>query len=61
MGFFLMFGGDGRATELINYEASLAPKTDGGNVRGFNCYILQTIILLKITRKKSLFKKGKSY
>jgi hypothetical protein len=28
MGFFFMFGGDGRATELINYEASLAPKTD---------------------------------
>ena len=36
MGFFFLFGGDGRATELINYEASLAPKTEGGNVIGFS-------------------------
>jgi hypothetical protein len=40
MGFFFLYGGDGKATELINYEASLAPKTDGGNVRGFSCYHL---------------------
>src|SRR5215211_6972073 len=32
MGFFFLFGGDGRATELINYEASLPPRTEGGNV-----------------------------
>ena len=36
MGFFFLFGGDGRATELINYEASLAPTTEGGNVKGFS-------------------------
>ena len=36
MGFFFLFGGDGKATELINYEASLAPKTEGGNVKGFS-------------------------
>jgi hypothetical protein len=38
MGFFFLFGGDGRATELINYEASLAPRTEGGNAKGFSCY-----------------------
>ena len=57
MGFFFIFGGDGRATELINYEASLAPKTEGGNVIGFSCYHGGTIILLKMTRRKSLLKK----
>ena len=36
MGSFFLFGGDGKATELINYEASLAPRTEGGKVRGFS-------------------------
>jgi hypothetical protein len=38
MGFFFLYEEDGTASELLSYEASLAPKTDGGNVRGFNCY-----------------------
>jgi hypothetical protein len=38
MGSFFLFGGDSKATELINYEASLAPKTQDGNVKGFSCY-----------------------
>ncbi len=36
--FIFLFGGDYRDTELINYEAALAPKTEGGNVKGFSCY-----------------------
>ena len=59
MGFFFMIGGDGRATELINYEASLAPKTDGGNVRGFSCYHLGGYNTLKDNQKKELVQKGK--
>jgi hypothetical protein len=38
MGFFFLFGGDSKATDLISYETSLAPKTQDGNVRGFSCY-----------------------
>jgi hypothetical protein len=42
MGFFFLFGGDGEAMRLINYEASLPAKTAAGmagrNVRGFSCY-----------------------
>jgi hypothetical protein len=60
MGFFFLFGGDGRATELINYEAPLAPKTEGGIVKGFSCYHGGNYELLKKTRKRSLLKKGKS-
>ena len=59
MGFFFLFGGDGKATELINYEASLAPKTEGGNVRGFSCYHVTNYDTLKDNQKKELAKKGK--
>ena len=52
MGFFFLFGGDGRATELINYEASLAPKTEGGNVRGFSCYHGGNYTTLKDSQKE---------
>ena len=54
MGYFFLYGGDGRATDLINYEASLAPKTDGGNVRGFSCYHLGDYKNLKDSQKKEL-------
>jgi hypothetical protein len=40
VGFFFLFGGDSKAADLINYEASLAPKTQDSNVRGFSCYHL---------------------
>jgi hypothetical protein len=59
MGFFFLFGGDGRAIELINYEASLAPKTEGGNVKGFSCYHEGNYDTLKDNQKKELAQKGK--
>jgi hypothetical protein len=59
MGFFFLFGGDGRATELINYEASLAPKTEGGNVKGFSCYHGGNYNTLKDSQKIELAQKGK--
>jgi hypothetical protein len=59
MGFFFLFGGDGRATELINYEASLPPKTEGGNVKGFSCYHGGNYKTLKDNQKEELAQKGK--
>ncbi len=59
MGFFFLFGGDGRATELINYEASLPPKTEGCNVKGFSCYDGRNYGTLKDNQKKELAQKGK--
>ena len=59
MGFFFLFGGDGRATELINYEASLAPTTEGGNVKGFSCYHVGNYDTLKDNQKEELAEKGK--
>jgi hypothetical protein len=38
VGFFFLFGGDSKAADLISYEASLAPKTQDGNVKGIGCY-----------------------
>ncbi len=58
MGFFFLYGGEGRATELINYEASLAPKTDGGNVRGFSCYHLGDYNTLNDSQKMELHAHG---
>ena len=37
VGFFFLFGGDSKAADLISYEASLAPKTQDGNVKGVSC------------------------
>jgi hypothetical protein len=59
MGYFFLFGGDGRATELINYEASLPPKTEGGNVKGFSCYHGGNYNTLKDSQRKELVQKGK--
>jgi 6-phosphogluconate dehydrogenase (decarboxylating) len=59
MGYFFLFGGDGRATELINYEASLPPKTEGGNVKGFSCYHGGNYNTLKDSQRKELAQKGK--
>jgi hypothetical protein len=58
-GFFFLFGGDGRATELINYEASLAPTTEGGNVKGFSCYHGGNYNTLKDDQKKELAQRQK--
>ncbi len=59
MGFFFLCGEDGRATELINYEASLAPKTEEGNVQGFSCYHGGNYNTLKENQKKEFIQKGK--
>ena len=59
MGYFFLFGGDGRATELINYETSLPPKTDGGNVKSFSCYHGGNYDTLKDSQRKELAQKGK--
>jgi hypothetical protein len=53
-GFFFLFGGDGEAIELINYEASLPPKTEGGNIIGFSCYHVRNYNTLKDSQKEEL-------
>ena len=58
MGFFFLYDGDGTASELISYEASLPSKTDGGNVRGFNCYHLRDYENLADSQKKEILTQG---
>lgn len=59
MGFFFLYGsGKGEASELINYEASLLPKIDGGNVRGFSCYHVRNYNHLNDNQKKELLARG---
>jgi hypothetical protein len=58
MGFFFLYGGDGEASELISYEASLPPKTDGGNVRGFSCYHERNYKTLNDSQKKEVLAQG---
>jgi len=53
MGSFFLYGGDGTASELISYEASLVPKTDGGNVRGLTAITQETMRIWLIARKRS--------
>jgi hypothetical protein len=52
-GFFFLYGRDVDGSNLIGYEASLVPKTDGGNVRGFSCYHMKNIENLVIVRRRS--------
>jgi MEDS: MEthanogen/methylotroph, DcmR Sensory domain len=59
MGFFFLFGGDSKAADLISYEASLAPKTQDGNVKGISCYHGGNFSTLKQNQKKELVQKGK--
>jgi hypothetical protein len=58
MGFFFLYGGDGEASNLINYETALNPKTDGGNVRGFSCYHLGDYNTLNASQKMELLSQG---
>lgn len=58
MGFFFLYDVDGPASELISYEASLPSKTDGGNVRGFNCYHARDYENLIDSQKKELLTQG---
>ena len=58
-GFFFLYGsGEGEASKLINYEASLLPKTDGGNVKGFSCYHVRNYDHLNDNQKKELLAQG---
>jgi cell division protein FtsB len=59
MGFFFLYDGDGTASGLISYEASLPSKIDGGNVRGFNCYHASDYENLVDIQKKELLTQGK--
>ena len=59
MGFFFLLGGDRRATELINYQASLSPKTEGGNGRGLSCYHGGNYNTHKDSQKKELAQRQK--
>jgi len=58
MGFFFLYDGDGTISGLISYETSLLPKTDGGNVRGFNCYHARDYGNLVDSQKKELLTQG---
>jgi hypothetical protein len=58
MGSFFLYDGDGTASELLSYEASLPSKTDGGNVRGFNCYHARDYDNLFDSQKKELLTQG---
>jgi hypothetical protein len=58
MGFFFLNDGDDTALELILYETSLPSKTDGGNVRGFNCYHARDYDNLVDSEKKELLSQG---
>jgi hypothetical protein len=58
MGFFFLYDGDGTASELVFYEASLPSKTHGGNVRGFNCYHIRDYDNLTDSEKKELLNQG---
>ena len=58
MGFFFLYEGDSTASELLSYEASLPSKTDGGNVRGFNCYHARDYDNLVDIQKEELLTQG---
>ena len=58
MGFFFLYDVDGPASELISYETSLLSKTDGGNVRGFNCYHSRDYDNLVDSQKNELLSQG---
>jgi hypothetical protein len=59
MGFFFLYDVvDGPTSELISYETSLLPKTDGGNVRGFSCYHARDYDNLFDGQKKELLTQG---
>ena len=58
MGSFFLFDGDGTASELISYEASLPSKIDGGNIRGFSCYHARDYDNLVDSQKKELLTQG---
>jgi hypothetical protein len=57
-GFFFLYGRDVDGSNLIGYEASLAPKTDGNNVRGFSCYHMKNYRKFSDSQKKELLAQG---
>jgi hypothetical protein len=58
MGFFFLYDVDGPNSELISYETSLLPKTDGGNVKGVSCYHSRDYDNLVDSQKKELLTRG---
>jgi hypothetical protein len=58
MGYFFLYDGDGTIPELMSYETSSVPKTDGGNVRGFNCYHVRYYDNLVDSQKNELLSQG---
>ena len=59
MGYFFLYGGDGKATELINYEASLRQRQKVAMSKALADIMEKTMILLKRARENTLLKKGK--
>jgi hypothetical protein len=57
-GFFFLYGRDVDGSNLIHYEASLAPKTEGNNVRGFSCYHMKNYRKFSDSQKKELLTQG---
>lgn len=57
-GFFFLYGRDVDGSNLIGYEESLAPKTDGNNVRGFSCYHMKNYRKFSDSQKKQLLAEG---
>lgn len=57
-GFFFLYGRDADNSNLIAYEASLAPKTDGGNLRGFSCYHMKNYRKINGSQKAELLAQG---
>jgi hypothetical protein len=43
IGFFFVFGGENTATQLINYDTSLAPKGEGSIIKSLADIMCKTI------------------
>jgi hypothetical protein len=58
MGYFFLFCGDGFAIQLIKYESGLSPKTEGGNIKGINCYHAGNYKTLNWNQRKEIAAQG---
>jgi hypothetical protein len=57
-GFFFLYGREGDGSELMSYEASLTPRIEDGNVRGFSCYHVRNYRNLDDSQKMELHAQG---
>jgi hypothetical protein len=53
IGFFFVFGGENTATQLTNYDTSLAPKGEGSIIKSLAATMCKTIIPQKRYSKRS--------